>query len=150
MTMDRNLAAVSDVQGLMMKIYRTETDKAVAQYVQDLGHAARVRGFKIHNENTMEMAHVFGHLGVDVGKDFDLHMIQICNPEKAARSLGKNPERSVLMPKFIMMFSQHDRTQIRFLHYSPETVQALVDDPEFPASLNESLQQIIGFIEEAR
>jgi uncharacterized protein (DUF302 family) len=149
MMMNLNLVAVSEFQCLMMKIYCTETAKVVSQYVLDLGHAARAHGFKIHNESTMEMAQVFGHLGVDVAKDFDLHMIQICNPEKAARSLGKNPERSVLMPKFIMMSSQHDRTQIRFLHYSLETLQALVDDLDFPASLNESLRQIIGFIEEA-
>jgi hypothetical protein len=53
------------------------------------------------------------------------------------------------MPKFIMTFSQNDRTQIRFLYYAPETVQLLVDDPEFPASLNESFKRIIGFIDEA-
>lgn len=100
-----------------MNIYRTDTDKAVSRFVGDLSSAARAEGFLIHNESTMEMAHVFGHHGVDVAKDFDLHMIQICNPDKAARSLSKNPERSVLMPKFIMTFSQNDRTQIRFLHY---------------------------------
>jgi uncharacterized protein (DUF302 family) len=98
----------------------------------------------------MEMSHVFGHHGVDVAEGFDLHMIQICKPEKAAKSLGKNPERSVLMPKFIMTFSHNGRTQIRFLHYSEETVVALVDDDEFPASLAESFRQIITLIEAAR
>ena len=132
-----------------MQIYRAETIKPVSRFVHDLGRAASARGFKIHNENSMEMAHVFGHLGVDVARDFDLHMIQICNPERAARSLEKNPERSVLMPKFIMTFSSNGRSQVRFLHYKPETVQALVDDAEFPAALNESLQQIITIIEEA-
>lgn len=54
------------------------------------------------------------------------------------------------MPKFIMTFSKDGRTQIRFVHYSSETVRALVDDDEFPDSLTESFAQIIAIIEVAR
>jgi uncharacterized protein (DUF302 family) len=133
-----------------MHIYRSETAKSVERFVSDLGRLARARGFLIHNEGKTEMAHVFGHLGVVVAEDFDLHMIQVCKPEKAAKSLGKNPERSILMPKFIMTFSRGGQTQIRFVHYSPETVRALVVDEEFPSSLAESFAQIIGLIEATR
>lgn len=133
-----------------MKIYHSETAKPVDRFVSDLGKMAKARGFQVHNEDRMEMAHLFGRHGVEVAKDFDLHMIQICKPEKAAISLSKNPERSVLMPKFIMTFSKDGRTQIRFVHYSPETVRALVDDDEFPVSLKESFAQIIAIIEAAR
>ncbi len=133
-----------------MQIYRSETDKPVDRFVRDLAEIARSRGFLIHNEDKMEMAHVFGHHGAEVAADFDLHMIQICKPDKAARSLGKNPERSVLMPKFIMTFSSNGRTQIRFVHFSPETVSALVDDSDFPGSLVETFAQITAIVEEAR
>jgi hypothetical protein len=133
-----------------MQIYRSETAKPVERFVADLGQLAKGSGFLIHNEDRMEMAHVFGRHGVEVAEGFDLHMIQICMPEKAAKSLSKNPERSVLMPKFIMTFSIGGRTQIRFVHYSPETVRALLDDDEFPASLAESFTRIINLIEEAR
>jgi len=77
-------------------------------------------------------------------------MIQICKPEKASRSLSKNPERAVLMPKFVMTFSGSGSTQIRFLHYRPEIVRHLIDDAEFPESLAESFAEIIEVIEEAR
>jgi uncharacterized protein (DUF302 family) len=133
-----------------MQIYRNETGKPVDRFLRDLAKIASSRGFLIHNEDKMEMAHVFGHHGTEVAADFDLHLIQICKPDKAARSLSKNPERSVLMPKFIMTFSRKGLTQIRFVHYSQETVAALVDDFDFPSSLTESFAQIIQLIEEAR
>ena len=132
-----------------MQIYRCNTSKPVSRYVKDLGRIAETGGFLIHNEDNMEMAHTFGRHGVEVAEGFDLHMIQICKPEKAAKSLSKNPERAVLMPKFIMVFSQEGKTQIRFLHYAEETIKTLIDDPEFPASLTESFAQIMNIIEEA-
>ena len=133
-----------------MKIYRSETDKPVEQFVADLTQMAKASGFTIHNEDKMEMAHTFGMHGVEVAENFDLHMIQVCKPEKAAKSLGKNLERAILIPKFIITFSDNDKTQIRFLQYTPETVRSLVDDDEFPGSLTESFTQIINFIDAAR
>lgn len=133
-----------------MRIYKSETDKPVDEFVKDLTEMAKASGFTIHNEDKMEMAHTFGMHGVDVAENFDLHMIQVCKPTKAAKSLGKNPERAVLMPKFIMTFSDQGKTQIRFLHYTPETVRSLVDDKEFPESLSESFSQIINFIDATR
>ena len=133
-----------------MHLYRSETVKSVDQFVDDLAETAEARGFLIHNEDNMEMAYTFGRHGVEVAEGFDLHMIQVCKPEKAAKSLSKNPERAVLMPKFIMVFSGEGKTQIRFLHCSAETVAVLVDDVEFPCSLIESFEQIIALIEVAR
>ncbi len=132
-----------------MRIHACETVKPVERFVSDLGRLAKEQGFVIHNEDKMEMAHVFGRHGADVAEGFDLHMIQICKPEKAAKSLGKNPERSVLMPKFIMTFSDQGRTQVRFVHYSEELIRAVVNDVEFPASLGESFEQIIAMIDSA-
>ncbi|MCK4508117.1 MAG: DUF302 domain-containing protein [Desulfuromonadales bacterium] len=133
-----------------MQVYRSETKKPVEQFVSDLFHEAKGRGFMIHNEDKMEMAHTFGQHGVEVADDFDLHMIQICKPQKAAMSLGKNPERAILMPKFIMTFSRDKSTQIRFQHYSREAVASLVDDEEFPESLLKSFEEILAMIEAAK
>lgn len=132
-----------------MRIHACDTAKPVERFVGDLGRIAKERGFVIHNEDKMEMAHVFGRHGAEVAEGFDLHMIQICKPEKAAKSLGRNPERSVLMPKFIMTFSDQGRTQVRFVHYSAELIKAVVSDEEFPASLEESFTQIIAMIDAA-
>lgn len=131
-------------------LYKTETLKPINQFVRDLNIAAKKRGFIIHNEDKMEMAHSFGKHGVEVAEGFDLHMIQICKPEKAAMSLQKNPERAILMPKFIMTFTKNGKTQIRFLSYSKEMIRSLVDDPEFSDSLAETYKNIIAMIDEAK
>ena len=131
-------------------LYAAETSKTNRQFVEDLGKVVTKYGFVIHNENTMEMAHSFGRHGAEVAEGFDLHMIQICKPEKAARSLSANPERAVLMPKFIMTFTKNGKTQIRFLSYSADNIRAVVDDEQFPISLAETYQKIVGMIEEAR
>lgn len=132
------------------EIYRSQTSKPVSRFVADFAKAASTRGFAIHNDTKMDMAHIFGQHGAEVAEGFDLHMIQICKPQKAAKSLSKNPERAVLMPKFVMTFSGGGATQIRFLRYGQALIAQLVDDPEFPASLAESFDDIIATIEEAK
>ncbi len=132
------------------EIYNTESEKAVTRFVADLASAAARRGFFIHNESKMDMAHTFGRHGVEVAEGFDLHMIQVCKPQKAGKSLAKNPERAVLMPKFIVVFSNNGKTQIRFLKYSREMVASLVNDLEFPVSLTESFEDMVEMIEEAK
>lgn len=132
------------------EIYQTECGKTVTQFVADLASAAARKGFFIHNESKMDMAHTFGRHGVEVAEGFDLHMIQVCKPQKAGKSLEKNPERAVLMPKFIVVFSAAGKTKIRFLRYSRDMVASLIDDAEFPDSLAESFEVIVAMIEEAR
>lgn len=131
------------------KLYRGESGKPVSQFVADLREAGLKRGFQIHNEGKMEMAHTFGSHGVQVAEGFDLHMIQICKPEKAAGSLQKNPERSALMPKFITVFSDKGRTQVRFLRLQQEMIEALIQDTEFAVSAGSSYDEIEQIIKQA-
>ena len=131
-------------------VYAGETTKSNSQFVQDLIVEAKKYGFIIHNEDKMEMAHSFGAHGVEVADDFDMHMIQLCKPQKAAKSLQANPERAILMPKFIMTFTQNNKTQIRFLRFSEENIKSVVDDQQFPASLAETYDKIIEIIEGAK
>jgi uncharacterized protein (DUF302 family) len=131
-------------------VYATETHKSLDHFIKDLKNIANDCGFMIHNEDKMDMARTFGLHGLELDDSFDLHMIQLCKPEKAAKSLSANPERAILMPKFIMTFSQNNKTQIRFLRFSPENIMAVVDDAPFPASLTETYDRIIQMIEEAK
>ena len=131
-------------------VFKTETSKGNSDFVKDLEVIAKKNGFIFHNGGKTEMAHTFGAHGVDVAEDFDLHMIQLCKPEKAAKSLSANPERAILMPKFIMTYTVNGMTQIRFLRFSEENIRNVVDDDQFPASLTETYGKIISMIEEAR
>ena len=131
------------------ELYQKETEKPLAQFIKNLKSAGMTRGFIIHNESGMEMAHTFGAHGVEVAQGFDLHMIQICKPEKAAVSLQANPERAILMPKFVMIFTQNAKTQVRLLIYNRPMIEALVGEPAFADSLEESYNAIKNMIEEA-
>ena len=131
------------------EIFKAESCKPLAAFVADLASAASRRGFYIHNESKMEMAHTFGQRGFLMPDDFDLHMIQICKPEKASGSMIHNPERAVLMPKFVVVFSRGGQTCIRFLRYSALMVAELIDDEEFPESLSKSFDEIVAMIQEA-
>ena len=130
------------------ELYSKETEKELSQFVKDLRSAGKKRGFVIHNESSMEMAHTFGAHSVEVAHGFDLHMIQICKPEKAAVSLQANPERAALMPKFITTFTHNGKTQIRFLVYNRPMIEALVGEPAFADSLAESYAAIKAMIDE--
>lgn len=131
------------------QLFRAETGKSVSEFVTDLKQAGLKHGFLIHNEDKMEMAHTFGIHGAKVAEGFDLHMIQVCKPEKAAASLQKNPERAALMPKFITVFSAEGRTQVRFLRYLPAMIEVLLDDREFAASVRASYDEIEQMIASA-
>lgn len=124
------------------QLYRAETAKPVWQFVADLKEAGLRSGFLIHNEDKMEMVHTFGAHGMQVAEGFDLHMIQVCKPEKAAGSLQKNPERAALMPKFVTVFSAEGRTQVRFLRFNRQMIEELVQDAEFAVSVGSSYDEI--------
>ncbi len=86
-------------------------------------------------KDKMEMARPFGHHGVDLSTDFDLHMVQVCALEQSAHSIPANLERAVLLLRFIVVFSRDDVTQVRMLRLGQKLVQELIDDDEF-VSLN--------------
>lgn len=130
-------------------LYKAETNKSSAEFAKDLAGVVKKYGFVVHNESNMDMAYSFGEHGAEIAEDFDLHMMQICKPSKAAVSLQVNPERAILMPKFVMTFAKGDKTEIRFFHFSAENIRAMVDDDAFPASLAQTYEKIISMIGEA-
>lgn len=130
-------------------VYQAESLKSPAVFVRDFERHLHSDGFVINNRENMNMAQSFASHEVTVGKGFDLYMIQVCKPVKAAQSLEKNPERAVLMPKFVMVFTKDGTTRIRFLQYNAADIGAIVDDAVFPASLAESYRNIINSIEQA-
>jgi uncharacterized protein (DUF302 family) len=130
-------------------LYKSETTKSSTEFVRDFSAVTRKYGFVVHNENSMDMANLFGKHGVEVAEDFDLHMIQICKPEKSAVSLQANPERAILLPKFVVTFAKENKTEIRFFYFSEDNIRAMVDDDVFPGSLAQTYKKIISMIEEA-
>jgi len=75
--------------------------------------------------------------------------VQVCSPKKAARSLSENLERAVLLPQFIVVFTQDQKTQVRMLRYGRELVAELVDDADFPEQHAVLCDSLISAINEA-
>lgn len=128
------------------ELFKASSSKSVSQFVIDFKTVLMEKGFQINNEDKMEMARNFASHGVTMEAGFDLYMIQICKPEKASDSLKKNLERAALMPKFVTVFSADGKTQVRFLRYSPEMIETLIQDPEFAVSIGtiyKALEQMI-------
>lgn len=131
-------------------LYATESSKTPAQFAKDFEAVCNTYDFIVNNRDTMDMGKTFTAHGGEVGADFDLHMIQVCKPAKASKSLSANPERSILMPKFVMAFSKEGKTQIRYLSYGEADIRAVVDDDVFPGSLAETFAKIRAMIDEAK
>ncbi|MBC8317160.1 MAG: DUF302 domain-containing protein [Desulfobulbaceae bacterium] len=132
-------------------LYATESSKSVEQFARDFTEVVKGNAFVVNNLDTMNMKKTFAEHGGKVSDDFDLHMMQICKPTKADGSLSFNPERSILMPKFVMVFSKDGKTQVRYLSYSAQDISELVlDDPKFPESLAQTFAKIRSMIDEAK
>ena len=132
------------------EVYDKESTRALPQYVAALKQAVERRGFIINNEERMSLADSFSQHGIATASGFDMHLIQVCKPEKAAASLQANPERAALMPKCIAAFSRNGRTRVRFLMYHRPMIETLVtNDPAFADSLAESYTAIRAMIDEA-
>jgi len=131
-------------------LYVTQSEKSVAQFVADFSQIIKDNAFVVNNDETMNMKHTFREHGGEVTDEFDLHMMQVCKPTKADKSLTMNPERAILMPKFIMVFSKEGKTQIRYLSYSLADIAELVlDDPKFPENVSQTFVKIRSMIDEA-
>ena len=137
------------MEGPSADIYRNATDKPIAVFLKDLDAALTGRGFLIHNREKMKVGETFAAHDVPVPEGFDVHMIQVCHPAKAGKSMGANPERAPLIPKFIVAFSRDEATQVRMLRYRESFAAALLDDDAFPASLAQSFESLTEAIEEA-
>lgn len=132
-------------------LYAAESEKSVSRFVEDFAAIAEDNDFLINNKATMNMKTTFSAHGGSVPEDFDLHMMQICKPTKADKSLAANPERAILMPKFVHVFSKDNKTQVRYLSFTPEFIADMVPgDAKFPESLEQTFTKIRSMIEEAK
>lgn len=132
-------------------LYAVESEKSVSRFVEDFAAIVAANDFVINNKSTMNMKETFTAHGGTVPEEFDLHMIQVCKPTKADKSLSANPERAILMPKFVHVFSKEKKTHVRYLSQSPDYIAEFVPgDAKFPESLEQTFSKIRSMIDEAK
>jgi len=132
-------------------VYAVESSKELTRFVEDFIQLAGANDFVISNKPTMDMKKTLASHGGQVTDDFDLHMMQVCKPIKADKSLTANAERAILMPKFVHVFSAGGKTQIRYLSFGERDIRALVeDDPTFSDSLADTTATMREMIDQAK
>jgi len=113
------------------KIHQFETSKGIEEIIQDIELVFNEKGFLFDRENSLNMKKIYQGHNIDMPQDFDVRMMRICNPQRSSQALIKNPERATLTPRFLTFFKKENKTQIRFLDMSAETITELLDDPDF-------------------
>ncbi|CEG12824.1 conserved hypothetical protein [groundwater metagenome] len=132
------------------EIFKADTEKSPDKFIEDLCALAKKSGFVVRDVHDMNQ--IFKGYGVDVSNDFRYYMVQMCNPKKAYNSISANPERGVLIPKFVVVFRKDEKskTEVRFLSYSEAFVGSMFgEDSDFQKSLPDSCRSIINIINEA-
>lgn len=113
-----------------VSIYRNSSDKPFEVLVEDLKKAVIAAGFSVHHLDKSDLVAFYRNQGVAMPENYQHAMIQMCKPENSGKSLPANPERSVFVQKFFAVYRKGEKTEIRFLVYSPELMVSLLGDDE--------------------
>ena len=113
-----------------VSIYRNSSDKSFEVLIEDLKNAIVAAGFSVHHLDRSDLVAFYRNQGVSMPENYRHAMIQMCKPENSGKSLPANPERSVFVQKFFSVYSKGEKTEIRFLIYSPELIINLLGDDE--------------------
>lgn len=113
-----------------VSIYRNSSNKPFEVLIEDLKQAVSAAGFSVHHLDKADLVDFYRNQGVVMPDNYRHAMIQMCKPENSGKSLPANPERSVFVQKFFSVYSKGDKTEIRFLIYSPELILELLGNNE--------------------
>ncbi len=114
-----------------VKIFRSSTVKPLEDFVADFTSAVEKRGFALYHQDKADLAAFYRRAGVDLPKDYQHVMLQICKPLQSGGTLRVNPERSLFVQKFIFVYTTGETTEIRFLGYSGKLIADLLGHNTF-------------------
>ncbi len=114
-----------------VSIYRNNTEKPFETFLQDLSDKIEGAGFSIQHRDKSDLIAFYQGEGVTIPGNYRHIMLQICKPQNSGKSLPSNPERSVFVQKFIFIYNQGGKTEIRFLNYSENLIGELLGHNEF-------------------
>jgi len=114
-----------------VEIFKNSTEKPFETFLEDLTREIEAEGFSIQNRERSDLIAFYRGEGIDLPNDYKHIVLQICKPEKSGKSLSANPERCVFVQKFIFVYNQGGKTEIRFLGFSANLVGDLLGHNEF-------------------
>ncbi len=124
--------------------YVRETDKGVAETVQDLQAAVERNHFGVLH--VYDLKATLAAKGVEVPGE--CHILEICNPFRAAEILEADVGLSMVLPCRIAVYTEGGKTMVGMLN--PESLlKTLSNDPDLISIAADVQEDIMTIIDEA-
>jgi uncharacterized protein (DUF302 family) len=125
--------------------YVRESDKSVDQATADLEAAVKRHGFGVLH--SYDLKQTLAGKGVDLPQE--CRILEVCNPQQAARVLASDMGMNVALPCRISVYEDGGRTQIGMVRPTA-LLSSLSTSPGLAEVAEEVEQATIRMIEEAR
>ena len=98
-------------------VYQISTDKPFETVLKNLEQAIVDNGFSIIT--THDMRKTFEKNNLEISRDFEYRIIELCNAQKAHKALGMSMDLGIMMPKSIIISRENNQTALRYMQMKP-------------------------------
>lgn len=93
--------------------YKISTDKSFETVLKNLEQAIADNDFSIIT--THDMRKTFEKNNLEISRDFEYKIIELCNAKKAHKVLKMNKDLGIMMPKSIIISRENNQTALRYM-----------------------------------
>ena len=97
--------------------YKISTDKPFETVLKNLEQAIVDNDFSIIT--THDMRKTFEKNNLEISRDFEYRIIELCNAQKAHKALGMSMDLGIMMPKSIIISRENNQTVLRYMQMKP-------------------------------
>ncbi len=106
--------------------YQISTDKPFETVLKNLEKAIVDNDFSIIT--THDMRKTFEKNNLEISRDFEYRIIELCNAPKAHKALGMSMDLGIMMPKSIIISRENGKTVLRYMQMKPWMVGMMFPD----------------------
>jgi uncharacterized protein (DUF302 family) len=106
--------------------YQISTDKPFETVLKNLEKAIVDNDFSIIT--THDMRKTFEKNNLEISRDFEYRIIELCNAQKAHKALGMSMNLGIMMPKSIIISRENGKTVLRYMQMKPWMVGMMFPD----------------------
>jgi uncharacterized protein (DUF302 family) len=106
--------------------YQISTDKPFKTVLKNLEKAIVDNDFSIIT--THDMRKTFEKNNLEISRDFEYRIIELCNAKKAHKALGMSMNLGIMMPKSIIISRENGKTVLRYMQMKPWMVGMMFPD----------------------
>jgi uncharacterized protein (DUF302 family) len=106
--------------------YQISTDKPFETVLKNLEKAIVDNDFSIIT--THDMRKTVEKNNLEISRDFEYRIIELCNAQKAHKALGMSMNLGIMMPKSIIISRENGKTVLRYMQMKPWMVGMMFPD----------------------